>query len=180
METLTPVTVRYLEMARPEELKPAMGNGRALDIVRAEIPLPELNRFLYVAVGRAWQWVDRLPWSRRQWLTWLDRPELETYLALVRGTPAGYFELDRQPEGNCEIAYIGLLPAFIGQGLGGLLVTRAVERAWAGGARRVWLHTCSLDHPAALANYLARGFRQFRVETVLRHLPDPAERPWYG
>jgi GNAT superfamily N-acetyltransferase len=80
------------------------------------------------------------------------------------GTPAGYFEIEKRPEGEVEIKNIGLLPAFIGQGLGGHLLTVAVERAWAWGATRVWLHTCTHDHPHALRNYVARGFRVCKTE----------------
>ena len=78
---------------------------------------------------------------------------------------AGYFELRRDDDDSIEIAYIGLLPAFVGRGLGRCLLSAAVERAWACGARRVWLHTCSFDHPAALPNYLARGFRVYKKES---------------
>jgi GNAT superfamily N-acetyltransferase len=80
-------------------------------------------------------------------------------VAYVAGTPAGYFEIEKGPEGDVHIVNFGLLPQFIGQGLGGDLLTRAVERAWDWGATRVWVSTCSHDHPHALKNYLARGFR---------------------
>ena len=79
----------------------------------------------------------------------------------LRGTPAGYFELDDQ-DGDVEIAYFGLLPQFLGKGLGGGFLTAAVEKAWEMGAARVWVHTCSLDHPNALKNYQARGFQIYR------------------
>lgn len=93
-------------------------------------------------------------------------------MAYVSGTPAGYFELETQTDGNIEIAYFGLLPSFIGHGLGGALLTAAVERAWALGARRVWVHTCSLDHPRALPGYQARGFRVFHIAHTEQDLPE--------
>jgi GNAT superfamily N-acetyltransferase len=80
--------------------------------------------------------------------------------------PAGYFELRRQPDGAVEIAYFGLLPEFIGRGLGKFLLSEATRRAWELGATRVWLHTNTLDHAAALPNYLARGFSVVRTETL--------------
>ena len=83
----------------------------------------------------------------------------------VAGAPAGYFELRGDRVGGTEIAYFGLLPEFTGRGLGGYLLTVAVQRAWATGTERVWLHTNTLDHPAALPNYLKRGFRAFHSET---------------
>ena len=173
------ITTYYLEITSAGELRPS---SRAVDVkfARAAVPLPELNRFLYATVGRQWQWVDRLEWSREQWLAWLDRPELETHIAYVRGTPAGYFELESQREGNVEVAYFGVIEEFIGQGVGGALLTRAVERGFETGAKRVWLHTCTLDHPHALGNYLARGFRIFREESTTKEHRPRASWPWYG
>ena len=101
-------------------------------------------------------------------------------MAYVSGTPAGYFELDGPPGGDVEIAYFGLLPSFVGRGLGGWLLTAAVERAWRRNPRRVWLHTCSLDHPAALANYRARGFRLVKEEAAWKDLPERTPGPWPG
>jgi GNAT superfamily N-acetyltransferase len=165
------VTITYLEMTSPAQLRPAQAPELAFQVMRAEIPCPELNRFLYVSVGTKWIWYGRLPWDRKQWLTYLDRPELETWLAYARGTPAGYFELERQGD-DVEIVYFGLLPGFIGQGLGGALLTAAIQRAWQMGAARVWVHTCDLDHPAALANYQARGMVPYKVEQKLEELPE--------
>lgn len=85
---------------------------------------------------------------------------------MVDGESAGYFELQRQDDGSVEIVYFGLVPKFIGRGLGGPLLTRAVEEAWTMGAKRVWLHTCTLDSPRALPGYKARGFREFRTERL--------------
>jgi GNAT superfamily N-acetyltransferase len=113
-------------------------------------------------------------------LAYLDRPELETWIAYVAGTPAGYFELERQSGGDVELAYFGLLPGFIGEGLGGRLLAAAITRAWEMGARRVWVHTCDLDHPRALTNYRARGFRIFRTEPKIEELPDEPLEPWPG
>ncbi len=175
-----PVTIHYLEMLSPEELRPAKPPLEAVEVRRAEIPCPELNRFLYTAVGGDWYWVDRLPWTYAQWKSYLDRPELETWIGSVTGTPVGYFELESQPERQVEIAYFGLLPQFIGKGIGGWLLTAAVQRAWEMGAKRVWVHTCTLDGPAALQNYLSRGFRLYREETAEVELPDQTPGPWQG
>jgi ribosomal protein S18 acetylase RimI-like enzyme len=177
---MTTVTTHYLEMTDPRALRPkAFGRGDLL-IRRAETPCPELNRFLYTAVGGDWYWIDRLPWTYRQWLDYVSRPELQTWVAYLAGTPAGYFELEAQADANVEIAYFGLLPQFLGQGLGGPLLTAAVERAWAMGAARVWLHTCTLDHPTALANYQARGFRIYKTEVEHKELPPRSPGPWPG
>ena len=174
------VTRTHLAMTSRSQLRPAGDSPQPFDIVQARIPSPELNRYLYAAVGARWWWCDRLPWTRAQWLTHLDRPDLETWVAYLQGTPAGYFELERQPGPHVEIAYIGLLPQFIGQRLGAHLLTAATRRAWDMGAERVWLHTCDLDHPAALTNYEARGFTVFRVERVVEQLPDRPLETWPG
>ena len=164
-------------MTDPSQLRPARKPPAELAVIRAEIPSPALSRFLYTAVGGDWYWLQRLPWSYAQWQRHLARDAVETWVAYLAGTPAGYFELEAQAGGNVEIAYFGLLPQFIGRGLGGPLLTVTVERAWAMGARRVWVHTCSLDHPGALPGYHARGFRVFEVVHAEQELPDAPPGP---
>jgi GNAT superfamily N-acetyltransferase len=167
-------------MTDRSELRPVGAGRLPFHLVRSEIPCPELNRFLYTAVGARWWWYSRLEWDYGRWLAYLDRPGLETWIAYVSGAPAGYFELERQEGDNVELAYFGLLPGFIGRGLGGPLLTAAVARAWDMGAKRVWVHTCTLDHPQALANYQARGFRIFYTEEKTEDLPDEPPEPWPG
>lgn len=174
------VTIAYLEMTAPTDLEPKRSSRPDLVLARVDPPMPELNRFFYTAVGGDWYWIDRLPWTYRAWQEYLSRPGLETWVLSAAGVPAGYFELDAQPSGDTEIAYFGLLPRFIGGGLGAHLLTAAVERAWQQGARRVWLHTCTLDHPAALRHYQARGFRVYKTETKPETLPPTSPGPWPG
>ena len=176
----TAVTTYHLEMRDPGDLRPSRPPRADLEVRQARAPCPELNRFFYTAVGGDWFWIDRLKWSYERWLSYLDRPELETWIGFTAGTPAGYFELEAQLGSNVEIVYFGLLPQFTGQGLGGMLLTAAIERAWQMGPTWVWMHTCSLDHPSALANYLARGFRIFKEEVAHEDLPNEAPGPWPG
>jgi ribosomal protein S18 acetylase RimI-like enzyme len=176
----TTVTIWYLEMTSPADLRPRRAERDDLAFARVARPMPELNRFFYTAVGGDWYWLDRLPWTYERWQGYLDRPELQTWVLSVAGIPAGYTELEAQPGGDVEIAYFGLLPAFTGQGLGGHMLTAATERGWAMGARRVWVHTCTLDHPGALANYQARGFRVYRQEQKVEELPARSPGPWAG
>ena len=155
----------YLEMHSPDALEPSDTPVDGLEIRQVSIASPEFNRFLYKTVGKQWLWIDRLVWMANEWRRWVDRDDLETWVAWVQGAPAGYFELERQEGGSIEIAFFGLLPRVIGRGLGGRLLTEAIRRAWAMGASRVWVHTCTLDHPNALANYEARGLKVYREET---------------
>jgi GNAT superfamily N-acetyltransferase len=110
--------------------------------------------------------VDRLPWTDEEIQAYLGDPAVSLWVLTVADEIAGYFELmaDEGDHEAIQIAYFGLMPSFTGRGLGGYLLTEAVERAWEAGARRVWVHTCSLDHPAALPNYLKRGFTIFKTE----------------
>lgn len=174
------VTTWFLEIARSDQLRPGRAPTAAVAIVRAEPPSPEFSRFLYTAVGGDWYWTDRLGWDYAAWQRYLDRPEVETWVAYAAGMPAGYAELERQPEDNVEIVQFGLLPRFIGQGIGGWLLTAAIRRGWALGARRVWLHTCSLDGPHALANYRARGLRVYREVTEPKEAAVSPPGPWPG
>ncbi len=165
---LVDVDTTYLEMLAPEQLRASPETP--LVVCEAEIPLPELNRFLYQAVGAPWGWVYRLSWTRQQWQEYLESESTRTWIAYLRGTPAGYFEMQRV-DCEVEIRSFGLLPPFIGRGMGGDLLTRAVRLAWTWPATRVWLHTCTLDSPAGLQNYLARGFQVYRTQRTQECLP---------
>jgi GNAT superfamily N-acetyltransferase len=173
------VTTWYLQMTDPARLPEAPEPDAELEVGQAELPSPELSRMLYTAVGSDWYWIDRLSWSRERWHAWLARPEVETWVGWVRGTPAGYFELERQGP-SVELVSFGLLPSFIGRGLGRRLLDAALRRAWALGPQRVWVHTCSLDGPAALSNYRARGLEVYDERTQTQTLPDEPPEPWPG
>jgi GNAT superfamily N-acetyltransferase len=181
-------TTWYLEQTERTAIDPGSPPAVPVEIVRAEMPSPELSRFLYTAVGGDWLWTDRLAWTWQQWQDYLEQPGLETWVAYVRGTPAGYLELDGTRPGEVEVAYFGLLPRFTGQRIGGHLFAEGLRRAWTLAERwpgrpavgRVWLHTCSLDGPAALSNYQARGLRVYRTEKESRELPAETPGPWPG
>jgi GNAT superfamily N-acetyltransferase len=155
----------YLELTAPHGLRPAGPPAGDVSLARVHTCPPSHYRALYAAVGEAYHWRDRLAWSDARLAEHLADPRVAVWTAVVRGETAGYFELVRHSDGSVEIAYFGLLPAFHGRGLGKWLLTRATEEAWAMGANRVWLQTCTLDHPAALPNYEARGFVPFHRET---------------
>src|SRR3954464_5005535 len=165
-DTVAPISVTrtYLEMLSPEDLRPAPGPQSEPRIERIQECPVSFFRYLYQEVGRQFQWTDRLVWRDETVRLHLGTPGVSLWLMSWQGAPAGYFELKKHDDDSLEIAYFGLLPEFIGRGWGKHLLTAAVLSAWDLGTQRVWLHTCTLDHPAALPNYLKRGFRPVREE----------------
>ena len=176
-----PLFTTYLEMQSPEQLRPKRCPDARFQVREQKEPNWVFNRDLYFAVGEQWQWIDKRPWTDKQWKDYAAAPELRTFAAYYDGELAGYYELRHESEpdppsprlrrdrqGEVEIAYFGLLPEFIGRGLGGALLTSAIEEAWSrrGGIapKRVWVHTCTLDHPQALANYQARGMVIYKIQ----------------
>ena len=159
-------TRTYLEMRDRTALRRAAKPPGVIEVNQLRRCPPSFWRYLYVEVGRAHRWTDRLPWTDAEIAAYLADPAVELWLLSVEHVPAGYFELRQDGEGGTEIAYFGLLPEFLGRGLGKYLLTAAVDRAWHRGPTRVWLHTLTLDHPAALPNYTSRGFTPYRTEQV--------------
>jgi GNAT superfamily N-acetyltransferase len=158
------VTRTYLQMTSPSDLRGAPAPTDGVLVARIGECPPSFFRYLYEEVGRAHHWVDRLSWTDEQIRARLQDPAVSLHVLTVGESPAGYFELERHGDGSVEVAYFGLLPEFLGRGFGKHLLTEAVQQAWGVGASRVWVHTCTLDGPAALPNYLARGFQPFRTE----------------
>jgi len=161
----TEVTRTYLEMTSPAELSAVTVPEGEAAVVRVHDCPVSFFRYLYAAVGANYHWVDRLPWTDEQVRARIADPRVSLHVLYVKGAPGGYFELGQHPDGSCEIAYFGLLPEFLGRGLGKHLLSIAVQTAWSARPARVWLHTCTLDDPAALPNYVRRGFRPFKTET---------------
>lgn len=164
MPDSTVVTRTYLELRSPGELRPAATPDPELRVQRIEECPATFYRYLYAEVGRAFRWTDRLAWSDEVVRRHVQDPKVSLWLLSWGAAPAGYFELRVHDDESVEIAYFGLLPEFIGRGWGKFLLTVAVLEAWNLDPGRVWLHTCTLDHPAALPNYLKRGFRPVREE----------------
>ena len=154
----------YLALDDRGQLRPSAFPSSDAHVVRHDPCSTEDYRRLYREVGERWHWRDLLALSDEELRARLDSPRVSVWELRVGDESAGYFELHRNDDGAVEIAYFGLVERFIGRGFGGALLTRAVEEAWALGASRVWLHTCTLDAPPALPNYQARGFRPFKTE----------------
>jgi GNAT superfamily N-acetyltransferase len=154
-----PTRVWYLAMDDPEQLRPAR-EREDVTVAHAAVPLGSLNRWLYREIGHGHHWLDRAAWDAARWQQHAE--SVETWLAAVRGTPAGLSELRRTDAATIEIHVFGILAPFQGQGAGGVLLTAAIRRGWALGASRVTVNTCELDGPHALDHYRARGFRVVR------------------
>jgi GNAT superfamily N-acetyltransferase len=166
----------HLELRSPEQLRPARDAELPAEFVHHD-PCPvDRYRRLYRDVGGAWYWRDRDFWSDERLAELLASPDVAVWECLVGDDSAGYFELARHDDGSVEIAYFGLVAQFFGRGLGGVMLTRAAREAWAMGATRVWLHTCTLDSPHALPNYKARGFVEFFQERYVAYIGDGGDR----
>lgn len=169
---LVDVERTYLELRDRDALSGGGAPAGDVTVAREARCAVDTYRALYAGVGRECGWVDRLAWSDEELAAHLARPEVGVWLLREGDRVGGYFELLAHADGSVEIAYFGLLADFHGRGLGKHLLTRAVEEAWTLGASRVWLHTCTLDAPAALPNYVARGFTPYRTERYVAQLPD--------
>jgi GNAT superfamily N-acetyltransferase len=144
-------------MVDRSEFKPTYLHRSDIQVVEMGEADVESYRFLYGEVGKEWRWRDRLLLSDVDLCAILSQPGVSVHVLHVDGVPAGYVELARQGD-TTEIAYFGLRSSFFGRGLGKYLLSYGIEKAWEGGAKRVWVHTCNLDGPHALNNYLKRGF----------------------
>jgi len=163
---MTDITIWYLKMDSSEDLRQKT-ESYGMTVQESRVKQYQVNRFLYQLVGENWQWHDKLGWTENQWRDYAEHSSLRTWMARVDGSIAGYFEL-KQREGNVtEIAYFGLAPPFVGRGMGGYLLTEAINQAWQWTpTEKVIVNTCSLDHPSALSNYKSRGFSVYCEEKV--------------
>jgi ribosomal protein S18 acetylase RimI-like enzyme len=168
------VSVRrtHLELRARGDLRPARAPAEQVDHRLRRPIAPDEYLELYRLVGGPWLWRDRLAWSTADLERYLESPDVYVWVARVGGEQAGYFELRRHLDRTVEVMYFGLAPAFIGRGLGGWLLTRTAEEAFALGASRIVLNTCTLDAPQALPNYLARGFTIVREDQYLLDVPE--------
>jgi GNAT superfamily N-acetyltransferase len=161
--------VTYLEMrAPPADAVPAS----TLSLRRlAEVPLDDY-RHLFRRIGARWLWFSRLLRDDADLAAIVHHPEVELFSVLDEtGAEVGILELDFREPGECELAFVGLLPELSGQGHGRWLLAEAIRLAWREGVSRVHVHTCSLDHPAALAAYVRAGFTPYK--RAIERFPDP-------
>lgn len=153
----------YLEMTSPSQFRSQYIDHPDLEIIHLERPDVAYYRFLYSQVGGIWHWRDRLIMPESELLEAITKPGVSIFVPHVQGAPAGYVELSQEGD-STEVAYFGLRPEFMGMGLGKHLLSFGIHRAWVDGAKRVWVHTCNLDGPYALDNYIKRGFSIYKTE----------------
>ncbi|QDX26333.1 GNAT family N-acetyltransferase [Sphingomonas suaedae] len=162
--------VTSLEMR--ERPKPRPMPDSPLRLVRWEAPAPAKYRALFERVGAPWLWFSRLVMEEARLVSIIHDPAVEIYaVADPRGIEVGLLELDLREAGQCALSYFGLVPELTGQGHGRWLMAQALTRAWRKDVRRVWVHTCTLDHPKALGFYRASGLVPYT--RAIETFPDP-------
>ena len=163
---MIPVQRNFLELKDLKKLKTNSVNENKY-LVKKIKPDFQLNKFFYKQVGKKHRWIDRLSWSDEKWINYISNKNLETYIICECEELVGFFELLHNPElQETEISYFGLLEEYIGKGIGGYALSVAIKKSFEKNIRRVWLHTCTLDHPNALKNYIARGMTVFKKEKI--------------
>ena len=157
----------YLEINFLEDLKDTSDFDEKYSVNLVDPVDFQLNKFFYKNIGKNHHWVDRLVWTEKQWIDYVSNKNVKTYVLKISNDLAGYFELNLHSEKNeVEIAYLGLLEEYQNKKLGSYLLSNAIKNSFLNKPKRVWVHTCSLDHKNALNNYLARGMKIFKTEKV--------------
>ena len=157
----------YLEINSIEDLNEVNGPQEEYSLSLLEPQNFQLNKFFYKNIGKKHKWIDRLVWTENQWIDYVSSEKVKTYVLKYKEDLAGFFELIFHSEKNeIEIAYFGILEEFQNKKLGSYLLSQAIQKSFQIDINRVWVHTCSLDHKNALNNYIARGMKIFKTETI--------------
>ena len=157
----------YLEISSIEDLNKVNEPTKDYSLNLLEPINFQLNKFFYKNIGKKHNWIDRLVWTETQWIDYVSSEKVKTYIFKFKNDLAGFFELISHIEKKeVEIAYFGLLEEFQNKKLGSYLLSQAIQTSFKGSIDRVWVHTCSLDHKNALNNYISRGMKIFKTETV--------------
>ena len=157
----------YLEINSIEDLNKVTDPQDEYSLNLLEPQNFQLNKFFYKNIGKKHKWIDRLVWTENQWIDYVSSEKVKTYVLKYKDDLAGFFELIFHSEKNeIEIAYFGILEEFQNKKLGSYLLSQAIQKSFKRDINRVWVHTCSLDHKNALNNYIARGMKIFKTETI--------------
>ena len=160
---------KYLEIKSIKDLRESKYPGKEYNLNLIEKDNFQLNKFLYKQIGKKHRWIDRLEWTDQKWIEYVSNKNLLTFILKKKEDLVGYFELILNAEiYESEIAYLGILEEYFNKGCGGYLLSEAIKKSFELGTKRVWVHTCSLDHPNAIENYKSRGMRVFRTEVLKR------------
>ena len=157
----------YLEINSLKNLNQAISPDQNLILKKVDPPDIELNKFFYKNVGKNHRWVDRLVWNNLKWMSYLENKNVHTFILKLNEELVGYFEVINDfSTSSSEIAYFGILDDYIGKKFGSYFLSEAIKKCFELNSKKVWVHTCSLDHKHALKNYLNRGMKIFKEETV--------------
>ena len=157
----------YLEINSISDLNETNFINNRYSFQRLKIPDFQLNKFFYKNIGKDHHWVDRLVWTEKQWNDYVLDPKVKTFILRDNNDLVGYFELILHKDKNeVEIAYLGLLQEYHNKKLGSFILSSAIKNSFLENPKRVWVHTCSLDHKNALNNYISRGMKIFKKETI--------------
>ena len=157
----------YLHIFSKNNLKKSNCKEKNLEVILEKVPTVDFCKFLYKEVGRDFFWRDRLKWSDQDWLNYISNDFFKLYILKQNNELAGYYELLYDPKiPSMEISYLGIFKEFFGKGIGGHLLTDAILNSFNQKINKVWVHTCTLDHPNALKNYIARGMKIFKTEKI--------------
>ncbi len=157
----------YLEINFLKDLKESPPFSKNYSVTLVDPTDFQLNKFFYKTIGKKHHWADRLVWSQKQWIDYVSDKNVKTYVLKNEKELAGYFELILHSEKDeVEIAYLGLLEEYQNKRLGSYLLSVAIKNSFLNKPKRVWVHTCSLDHKNALNNYLSRGMKIFMTKTA--------------
>ncbi len=157
----------YLDINSIKDLSEITKPSDIYQISLVNPPDFQLNKFFYKQIGQKYRWIDRLIWSEKKWIEYVNNSDVKTFILKEKNNLAGYFEqIFHKEKIDCEIAYFGILEDYFGNKLGGYLLSEAIKKSFRFGAKRTWVHTCSMDHKYALKNYLSRGMKIFKTEVL--------------
>ena len=157
----------YLEIRSINELVEENKPNENVILEKIDPPDFQLNKFFYKEIGKNHRWIDRLSWNDKKWISYINNSSVVTYILKNKEDLVGYFEQNFNNEKlECEIAYFGILEEYFGKKLGGYLLSEAIKKSFNKNMKRVWVHTCSLDHKHALNNYISRGMKIFQTDTI--------------
>ena len=157
----------YLEIKSLKDLKEGNKPSENYSLSLIDPINFQLNKFFYKNIGKNHKWVDRLSWSEEKWINYVSSKNVQTFVFKNKDDLVGFFELIFHSEKNeTEIAYFGILEEYQNKKLGSYLLSEAIKKSFKNNVKRVWVHTCSLDHKNALNNYVSRGMQIFKTETL--------------